>query len=275
MPLLPVDNGWVIDAGELVVRDDSDVLALLPVEYRRGEETEEIRDALVAAVTKTHQKFHDRAAYAAAQCDISRATGVHLEGQAADRDFHKATGETEAQFRARILANPELVTTKAIMDRVNALLAPHTPAEAHGFEGILDQWFVGEDGVDNEWESFVGAAPNYPSRFYPDLSEPAAIPRSNSSPGDARVFAGEMGRLFVIRVPDLVGIDAQRAYAASDDGEIGFFLTDAGGNDELNGSFVARETATAETVYGALVGSVAAIKGHSIRWIVLIDESLT
>jgi hypothetical protein len=119
------------------------------------------------------------------------------------------------------------------------------------------------------------APPNYPDRRYDTIL--------NRRPGGARLFDDPFGRYFEIRVPDLAAIDATvSGLFAGDSPDDGFFLSGPvpGGpgpftDAQLSGSFLWSFDATSLDIYEAIVNAVESIRGHSIRWLLLVDPKLT
>lgn len=267
-----------IDAGALPVESEDDVRRVYPAKQRRDEKSP-VQQAFVAGQLAMHRRFHDRAAYAAQQSDMLRATGHFLDEHGGGRGFHRAVGELQEDFRDRLLRAPELVSRDAIVSTINAILAPHTTATCQVSESILDRWFVHGDplgGLGSEgwqaapWLSFVGANPKYPDRLYPDVNGE----RQNSMPGGARAFGNASGRMLVIRVPDLSGLDGMRGFTRTTDeiADAGFFVTDDGA--EARGTYMSRESATAMAVYNAIADALRGCKGQSVRWVMFIDGRL-
>ena len=281
MPTLPVTLPTPLSSVDLVVRDADDVLGVLPEQYLTDEHP--VLDALVAGLLGMLVKHQGLADYAAAQADVTRATDEYLDGLGGDRGSHRASGELNADYRARTTAWKEVATPNAIASVINEILSPVTTSEAQVFESILDRWYVtdGTDGAGGApaFFSFVGdglteMCPNYPDRLYEDdEASNGDYVRPQSSPGGALAFSDSAGRMFVVRVPELNDVDAPRVYAS--DGtpvdEPGMYATDGTG-DGL--AFVSNDYLTADETYQAIVDAVQRIKGHGIRFKLLVDRKL-
>lgn len=264
-----------------VVSTADDVLAVLPAEYRTDEHP--VLDAVVAGLLGMLVEHQSRAEYAAQQGDVTRATAEYLDGLAGDRGSNRAPGELDDDYRGRTASWKEIATPNAIVALINEILAPVTAVEAQVCETILDRWYVtdGTDGSggDPGFYSFVGdglteMCPNYPDRLYEDdETANGGYVRPQSSPGGALAFSDSYGRMLFVRVPELNDVDAPRVYAS--DGtppdEPGMYVTDGTG-DGL--AFVSNDYLTADETYQAIVDAVQRIKGHGIRFKLLVDRKL-
>lgn len=295
--------------GVAPVQSVDDVLAVYPASLKTSDPAP-VRDALLGALAAILMRHQERAEYAVAQADRGRATGSYLDAAMGDQGVHRVRGELDEPYRARGLSVPDQVTRDAIVAAVEGVLADLAPGRARYYESILDRFFVSDGTAD--WHSFIGESPQYPDRLYPDDADSnggESLPQSD--PGGARVFDDTVGRHFVIRVPDLGGLDqsltlvyagvvldagdaavpelggATPPFAGTlEPGEIspseggtGFFVAD-GTNDsgsEADGtlaSFVFQNTTDALTTYQAIVGAVERIRGQSIRWTLEVDPTL-
>jgi hypothetical protein len=259
----------------------ADVLTVLPA-FVRQSDTAPVRDALAAALVAIIARYRQLSSYSAAQCDITRATGIYLESLCREHGVFKQPGETDEQLRARALTAPELVTPQAILAAANTVLAPYTKVQAQYAESVLDRWYV-QDGT-AVWHSFVGAQAQYFSRLYPaDAAANGGFIRPNSEIGGAWAFADQVGRFFMLRVPVLTGLTDTHAFLASDVASpvsLRSFVADgsnASGSESIGalGMFVYQGPSTALAVYQAIVNAVSRIRGHSVRWALLADPQLT
>jgi len=252
----------------------SDVLAVLPAFVRRSDSAP-VRDALAAALVEIIRRYRQLSAYAAAQCDITRATGIYLQSLCAEHGVFKQDGESDDALRARALTTPDLVTPTAILAAANTILALYTAGRAQYAETLLDRWFV-HDGTAG-WHSFVGAQPQYRARLYPaDAALNGGFVRPSSEIGGAWAFADNTGRFFILRVPVLTGLGSAHAFVAGDlaappDARV--FVGD-GSSKASAGMFVYQSPSTALAVYQAIVNTVSRIKGHGVRWLLFADPKL-
>jgi hypothetical protein len=258
-----------------------DVLAVLPA-FVRQSDSAPVRDALAAALVEILRRYRALSGYAAAQCDITRATGIYLASLCAEHGVFKQDGESDDALRARALTAPELVTPAAILAAANTILALYTSVQAQYAESALDRWFV-HDGT-APWHSFVGAQPQYFARLYPaDAAANDGLVRPNSEIGGAWAFADRVGRMFVLRVPVLTGLGDAHAFVAdgpSAPPDARVFIADGsnGSGSEASGQlgmFVYASPSNALAAYQAIVNAVSRIKAHSIRWLLLADPKLT
>lgn len=279
MPILPVPLPFDPAGGDLPVKGEQDVRDALPAFVRDVPSADApVREALVGGATRMFLEWQSASAYAAAQADPTRATGVYLEGHAEDRGHHKRGVEDDEVLRARMLATPEVVTPEAILAVVNALLAPYTSVQAQYHESILDRWYV-QDGTAT-WHSFIGAGPEYAARHYDE--------RPQSDPGGAWAFDDSQGRYFVLRVPELTSINGAHMFvfdgSVPPDPALGnaesAWIADGSntGGTEANGhvaTFVSTGLGTALDVYQGIVDAVNAIRGAGVRWMLIADPNLT
>jgi hypothetical protein len=256
---------------------------VLPAFVRRSDSAP-VRDALFAALTEILLRYQELSGYAAAQCDIARATGPYLDGLCEDRGIFRQLGERDDALRARALTTPDLVTPAAIVAAANAILARHTPIQAQYAESILDRWYVQNGSA--RWHSFVGANPQYRVRLYPeDASANGGFVRPNSRIGGAWAFADRVGRYFVLRVPVLTGLGAAHGFVLAQpwpnsQASPGAFVADGtnqGGTEAKGriGWWVYRDATSALSVYQAIANAVGRIRAHSVRWALYADPHLT
>lgn len=284
MPTLPITSPAPLDGGELVVRSDADVLAVLPTEVQRASSAP-IRDALVAGLRALMQYYQRRARRGAAQSDVLRATSYYLEGLGEDRGVYLQPGESQEAFRARVLGIPALVSPTAIVEAVNAILAEFTTATCRYFEQITDAFYTGDGTTD--WASFVfvddavtGGSPHYSDRLYPDDVAENGVQIASREVIGAWAFAEEIGRYFVLRLPPIEHIDDDGTYAfdetATDEGAFASDGSDTSGA-ESDGSviaFIFTDQVQSDEVYAAIVSTVDAIRGQGMRWMAYVDPLL-
>jgi hypothetical protein len=285
MPTLPAPLPFIPGAGDLPVKSADDIRPEFPAPLRGPAEAAPVREVIVEGERALMLEHQERAGYAAAQADPTRATGVYLDGHAEDRGTFRQPEELDEPLRARMLATPQIVTPTAIVSAVNAILAPYTTKLAQYHESILDRWFVNDGDPGSAWHSFVGAGPHYPDRLYDDHQGTPGR-RSQSDPGGAWVFPDSNGRMFVLRVPVIAGLEAGHAFVL--DGSVnetvpgavtGSFLgdgTDALGSESsgLVGMFITDGYASEVAVYQAVANSVEAIVGQGVRWQLVADPAL-
>lgn len=272
------------------IQGSADVLEQLDVTLRT-EETATNRDALVGALSELAIWTEWGGEYAAAQSDLGRSTDEYLDGLGSDRGYGRGDGESDPDYLARIVAFPEVVTEDAIRAEVNAILARTNAGECQLFDGQLDRWFVhsGLDGLGNEmiWHSFIGIGPEYPDRYLASWTANGlgdALPYTpNSDPGGAWAFADAIGRLFVLRVPDLEVLNGLVAYAWSGAAQNGIqpeaqnppeglYAGNGSGSDPA--AYINPSAAPAEAVYSAIRSRVDRMAGQSIRWVMWSDARL-
>jgi hypothetical protein len=307
VPTLPLPGPVIPAADDLAVNGTADVLAVLPVAVR-APATAPVRDGLAAALTGILRRHELISGYAAALSDILRSTGLYLQGLCEDRSVFLQLGETDEALRARALAVPDLVTPSAILALVNALLAPSTVGTAQLFESAQDRIFISDGTAD--WHSFIGAAPSYGDRLYPDdaLANDGFV-RPQSDPGASWVFGDAIGRYFVLRIPEIAPVDGALIYDGTlltpTDGSVpelgggdaasypelsagqlppasggdGLFLGDGSNTSgaEADGSvatFLYPPLSDPLSVYQQVASAVERIKGQSIRWALGVDATL-
>lgn len=265
---------------DLPVNDSSDVLATLP-DYVQRPASAPIRDAIVEGETAMFLEYQDDAKYAADQSNVLTATGIYLQSIGEERGVFKQDGETDTAYRTRILATPSVVTPTAIMTAVNAILAPYTTTQAQYCESIQDRWFVTDGTL--SWHSCLGVSPSYYDRLYPgDSAVNGGYVRPNSEPGHARVFSDIYGRLFVLRVPTISSVNAGGAYMHDDVTPLplgalaptaAFYIGD-GSTYATSDAFIRESGVTDQLVYQQICNTVEALRGASIRWLMIQDTNL-
>ena len=266
-------------APDLCVRDADDVIAAHPREYRTDDHP--VLDALAEAHAAMHLAYQEASDTAAAQSDLLRATGAYLDGLVQDRAARRAEGESDEDCRNRIMAWQDTVTPTAILATVNAILAPYTTGQAQLCESILDRWFV-EDDVSGPavWGSFITdgtefIGPSYPDRLYEDdAALNGGLFRPQSDPCEPLIFTDDDGRQFLLRIPELNDVNGPTAYAYDDTEttDVGTFVEDGTATVEM--TFVSPDYLLADETYRAVVAAVNQIKGHGIRWILVVDSRL-
>jgi hypothetical protein len=256
----------------LAVRTREDVLAVLPVEYKERLDAP-VRDALVDALLALLLAAQDAADYAAAQSDTATAEDSAEDALFEERGTPRGDGESNNDYRDRALASPQLVKFSAIRDAVNAVLAPVTDIKCALSDLTLDRLFISDGSL--SWHSFIGRGPDYPERFFEGNipNNPFNAFVEGNDPGGAIPGSGTAGRHFLLRVPDLAGLvngkitPAEGADPAAH--RTGFFVGD--GSYPL--AFVSGGQFDT-SVYTAIVSTVNAIVGHSIRWTMFADPNL-
>lgn len=259
------------------------MLAVYPVEYKR-EETAPARDAIVAAQAEMAERYEESSAYAADQANVARAKGRYLDGLGEDRDVHRSGNEKDGSYQARVLGVPDVVTPLAIVNAVNAVLAPYTTVKAQYLESVQDRAYLRFvpplhdaplDGPHGEGCAILGRSPNYASRLYPEDAAANGAARVQCSPGGAWLFGDRVGRYFVLRVPDLSPIDTAipaMYFPTVRNLPNRMFLRTTGSDPPK--SFLYKNSTTALEVYGAIVSALEAIIGHSVRWKMVSDPKL-
>jgi len=286
MPTLPILGPTPLDGGTLPVASSTDVLAVFPAEVRKSA-TAPVRDALTAAFTEIQRTYQRRARRAAALSDVLRSTGTHLDGLMADHDVHRQPGESDEALRLRGLGIPDMVTPDALLAAVNSILGPYTAKVAKYFESEADQLFVTDGSA--TFDSFVyddtaAASPHYPDRLYVDdsVENEGDIIAGREVLG-AWVFADEMGRYFVLRIPPLEAVDDDGSYvvdaAVTDAEDAMMFIADGSDTSgaESDGSvtsFVFTDQVLSDELYAAIVSAVELLKGQGIRWQAYVDPLL-
>lgn len=187
MPLLPLPSGGAnIAGGELPVSDAEDVIKAFPATHRRPE-VAPVRDAFAEGFADGFIFYQDAAAYAAAQVDPMRATGDYLRSFCDEHQIVPAPGEAEESLRDRMFQAPSIVTANALRLGINAIIGPGASVS----ELELDGLFI-HNGT-SAWDSFIGADPEYPDRYYADLPY--------RRPGGAAIPSRGYPRSFFVHIP--------------------------------------------------------------------------
>lgn len=261
-----------IDA-ELPVRSPEDVKAQWPPNVR-SREAAPVRDALAEALAEAFYAYQGAASYAAAQSDATRATDQYLASFASEVGIYPQAGEGDEALRDRLFTTPAVVTPQAILAAVNGILALYTTATAELCESILDAWYVWDGDVNNVCHSFIGdgtfdCTPLYVDRRY-DV-------RPNRSPTGAVCFKDRVGRLFVVRVPNVGATASLATYAqdaAGDFPEAVMYVGDGTSTTGYGASYVFPSGDAEEAVYAAIANVVDRLAGHGVRWDLLVDPKL-
>lgn len=275
MPLLPLPTDLLI-AGDLPVSSSDDILAILP-SFLKNRDVAPVRDAILQALTAIFLEYQLESEASLAMEDVLRAVGSALEGLAEDRGVFKFDSDTDETLRARLLNAPEIVTPQAIIDVVNQLLSPYTTVEAQYCESVQDRWYIGSDADKNTrpWHSFVfdkntAGNPEYVDRLYTEYAYlNNGFFRSNSNVGGARVFSDSVGRLFMIRLPDLSGVDQLGGFVDSSSIVDRFYVGGVG-----VASAIRQSGTTVLDLFNTIASTLSRIKGHSIRYVLYMDPKL-
>jgi hypothetical protein len=247
-----------------------------------GSEVAPVRDAIIAGETAALLKYQRTSRYAAAQSDRLRATGEYLDEIGWENGINRQDGETGAAgdttYRARINAIPSVVDPNDIILAANAVLSPYTTISCRYAERSDGLFLTTGDAV---WvcPTFVEVGtsnPHYPDRLYPDATPAGLTSVVNRRPPPCMLNGDSYGRWFLLRAPDVGLVDSTVAgsYAGdTTDPTEGLFISS--GTSANNSTFLFNFTSTVDQIYGALVSSVEAIRGHGIRWTLFVDPNLT
>lgn len=266
MPLLPLPTGEsALIGGDVPVMDGADVLAEFPSPHKNPAAAP-VRDAFVAAWAEGFLAYQNIAAEAAGQSDPLRATGDYLKSFANEHGVVPGAGESEESVRSRLFQAPEIVAPDVIVDGVNAMLATFTTGVCTLSELELDGYFV-QDGT-ADWDSYVGADPDYGDRYYDDM--PSLLP------GGAVPSSG-FPRSFMLRIPPLEDNDDTLSFVT--DTVDGIFIGDGSDTSgaESDGSVATSvfvDPKLADDLYAQIAGYVESIKGQGISWSLVVDPAL-
>lgn len=268
-----VDRPLVPGAGPRPITSAADVAARLP-RLLAEPVLDPIRDALVEALTSMLIEWEYRVDYAAAQSDPARAVRQYLTALSKDRSFGRARGEEDEAYRERAQRSQSVIE-QAVAAGVNVILAPFTNLQCQLVDRVLDGWFLhdGTDGAGNPatWHSFIGSSPHYPERFYTDGLVDNGYARESAVVGGARPIGDTIGRLLLVRLPNL-GFQLRSTAIVSAEGTAptdGFFV-----GDNLappGGAFLDASDLGADAVYGAIANFLNLTVGESVRWEILSD----
>lgn len=273
MATLPLPSGSSLAGGDLPVSSNNDVLVVFP-RFVKILDNAAVRDALIEALTNIMINYQNQSDNDVLMSDVLSAVDSALVDLGADRGVFKAEGESDEDYRTRIISIPEVITPEAIVDVVNSLLEPFTTIECQYCESILDRWYVGTSDA-RTWHSYVfdnltDLAPGYKDRLYKEYAaNNFGYTRPNSDPCGARVFSDEKGRMFLIRIPDVSGIENLGAFPGSSSLGSRFFVGGVG-----VASPVRKIGTTVADLFNKIISTVESIKAHSIRWILWMDPKL-
>lgn len=285
MPALPLPSLPVsLDGGDLPVSSTEDIAAVEPYFVKKSDSAP-VRDAIRAALAAIFVNYQNVSARASALSDVTKSVGIYLDGLGRDLGVYRQSGELDAAYRTRILAAPSVVTPSAILAAVNTILATYTTVLAQYYEAGLDCWFL--DNTYANWSTHVFSsstldtgylAPEYPDRLYAyDAADNGGYFREQAQPGGACVFDStiEVGRMFALRIPDLSAIDSVDAYVGDGTEGIAFGLYLGDGTETVSYSFFYASPLSEYGVYDAIINSVDRIRGHGVRWTLLVDPTLS
>ncbi len=249
------------------VRSSADVVAILPPELR-AESDAPVREALAGALFELLVAADNAADFAAAQSDPLRAIEADEDALFEERGTPRARGEEDEDYRDRALSVPQVATFTAIRDAVNTILATVTTKTCRISERALDCWFIGSGSTDVH--AFLERTPEYTDRLY-DFLEGTGV--TGNDPGGIRVFDGQAGRHFLLRVPDLTGSRDNKITVFDSTNPVDhpsrFFLGLGAAPAFVSGS------GYDVTVYDAIVTKVTALVGHSVTWTMIADSKLS
>lgn len=259
----------------LPVNGVSDVLAILP-SFLRPDDPAPVRDAILAALTTLCCTIQDWAEYAAAQADVLRATGAYEDQIGGERGSLRASLGNE-DYRALILSPPAVVSPQAIVAAANAVLAPFTSVQAQYCESWGDRAFFFDQAQPAgaplcffyDETTGVSLSPDYPDRLYASegaLNGGTAI--ANREPGAPRFFSDDVGRLFLLRLPDLSSVDAQDSPIYNELQPNAFYV------GTVYTSYLTSDPITSSALYANIINAVERVRGQSMRWILLVDANL-
>jgi len=83
------------------------------------------------------------------------------------------------------------------------------------------------------------------------------------------VLDDDLGRMFVLRIPDLGGVGDRATFVSQGQADDGFFVSTSAVGEFT--SFINGDTATAESLYEAIVNQVDVMTGQSVRWMLIVD----
>jgi hypothetical protein len=249
--------------------------------FLRPDDTAPVRDAIIAGLTALCLAIQDRAAYAADQANVLRATGKYLDEIGAKERGILREGDLDPAYRARILTAPSLVAPTYILAGVNAILAGYTSVTAKYMEPNSDRFTVPKtistsvsQGAFIYKRGSVPRSPDYLDRLYvSEAAQNGGVFIPNREPGDCRIFKDEVGRYFFIRVPDLSSVNAQDTPVYQELQANDFYVGTSTANSWT--SYVLKNSTTSATLYAAICNVVNRLKGHSMRWTLWVDPYLT
>ncbi len=233
---------------DLVVDSAADILIEFPAP-QKNPEVAPVRDAIAAAFAEGFIEYQDVSERAAGESDPLRATGNYLRGHAEERQIVPVIGESEPSIRSRLFASPLIVTPDAIVATINEVISP---LECKISELDLDGWFIHASGDGAVWDSFVGAEPNYPDRYYdemPELRVGGCVPSNN------------LPRSFHVRIPALQAQDEAYSYIGDT-----YYV-----GDDLN---IFQDQTLSVDKYNTIIARVEKIKGQGILWSMLIEPGI-
>lgn len=282
MPTLPLPaGGAALNGGDLPVSSGADVLSQM-ADTHRLPVTAPVRDALNEADACIHVAYQDEVASLIAQQDARTASGDALRKIASEHGITPAQNESDSALRLRIFGTIKVVAPQAIVDVVNALLAPYTTVQCQLVEPEMDGMFI-TDGTAAYDGAFINnpgsySSPSYPDRFYPDdAALNGGFKLTNNDPMTAIVANGKP-RTFHLILPELSATDADFMFVIDDMSPTGategLFLFD-GAQDTLadvgSNNFAFNTAFLSDEVYNQIVAAVDSMKGQGMTWSAYVD----
>lgn len=139
-PGFPVGFGFSPFLAELPVASREEGLLLFVEWFREGDN--EARDELVDAIVEAWGRFSSDQADYAASANPAHATGSQLDLAGSSRGMPRQPGESDADYRARLLADEDVGTPSAILAAIDRILARVTTKQAYYYERPDDDAFV-------------------------------------------------------------------------------------------------------------------------------------
>lgn len=250
----------VLDTSTHPLLSDEDALALFP-EWVRELDDAPVRDALAAALRATFAALWSRAHATIAQEQSPRfASGAWLAEWGRRRQLPQAPGETEGDYRARLLRAPSVVTPSAVVSAVLALCPT-----ARCFEPATDGafWSDGSDVV-AYWQCDE-SLPNAARLGNDDSSAPVRIPAYWGS------LTSQSAPEFWIALPaSFDALGDTLAFAETSDVLAPEFWTDS----TLDGSTDETFVGVAQVGFDVLVSDVDARRAYGVPWFAFVDPLL-
>jgi hypothetical protein len=122
------------------VRSVEDVPSVFPGWFR--DSASRARDAIAEGLFESFVRWTSKLAAYASTADPPHASGPTLDLHGAQRDIQRAQNEPDERYRERVLGDVDAVTPTAILDAVDAILAPFTAKRAYYFEDPDDSIFL-------------------------------------------------------------------------------------------------------------------------------------
>jgi hypothetical protein len=271
---------------DLPFESEEDVLALFPRAWR--DTPSEVLQAIVAGIfSAIFRRASDVAAYAASG-STHFASGASLDIHGQDVDVSRVESESDDDYRERACLPDFGLTPRAIMERVNKLIAPHTSAKAWYAEEPDDGGFIfTDDGTltdENAMGCYIGdvmwpVEDHHRKWHLRPQSRPNAWLVFGSTTEMSPRIAGAPYGVAIVGIPDIfpshVGLTDYDIVATSDGSDSVAFFSESGLESGYDGGAVLESASKDRSlVVGQIRAMLDAEQAFPYRALIYLDPLL-